>query len=346
MHVLCYGAGAIGSLVGGRLSQSRAASVTVLARMPHVAAIRTWGLVLETPRGRLVCKDLDSIVALDDLASPPDLVILTVKSYQTAGALADLRELLRRGVPVVSLQNGVGSEEAIAAVAGADHVVAGSITISASVLRPGVVRQQTEGGGIALAPVGDAPAAEVAAVFRRAGFPTAVHRDYRAMKWSKLLLNQLANASCAILDLPPAAIVRDPRLFRIERDAFHEAVRVMRGLGARPVSLPGYPVPLVERLMAAPAWLGRRLLARGIARGRGQKMPSLWEDIEKGRGRSEVEALNGAVAREGARLGIPTPTNAMLADVLLAIASGARDRGELRRKPDALVALRRRCGAT
>jgi 2-dehydropantoate 2-reductase len=240
----------------------------------------------------------------------------------------------------------VGNEETLAAAAGADRVISGAITISVSLARAGVVRQHTAGGGIALAPVGPAasqPALPgLAAAFRQAGFRIGLQRDYRAMKWSKLLLNLVANVSSAILDLPPGAIVRDPRLFRLEREAFREAVHVVRGLGLRPVALPGYPVPLLARVMAAPPWVGRALLGRRIGGGRGAKMPSLWEDLERGRDRSEVEVLNGAVAREGARLGIPTPVNAMLTDLLLAIAAGARSRDAFRRNPEALLALQAR----
>lgn len=343
MHVLCYGAGAVGSLVGGRLSQSAAAAVTLLARRSHVAAIRTWGLILEGPAGRTVCKAVDSVTSLDDVASPPDLVILTVKAYQTADALADLGDLVRRGVPILSLQNGVGNEEAIAATGA--RVLAGAITISVSMPRPGVVRQNTRGGGIALASVGTGAVGghdleSLAAPFRQAGFRTEVYPDYRAVKWSKLLLNIIGNASAAILDLPPGVVVRDPRLFHLEREAFLEAMRVVRGLGLRLVSLPGYPVPLLARVMALPEWVGRPVLSRRIGRGRGEKMPSLWEDLERGRTRSEVEVLNGAVACEGERLGIPAPANAILARAVLALAAGTRSRGEFRRNPQALVALR------
>ena len=69
-------------------------------------------------------------------------------------------------------------------------------------------------------------------------------------------------------------------------------------------------------------------------------MPSLWEDLEHGRTRSEVEVLNGAVVREGAGVGVRTPVNAALTEVLLALARGRRDRSEFRRKPDALLAYR------
>ncbi len=339
MHVLCYGAGAIGSLIGGRLALS-GTEVTLLARMRHVASIRTWGLVLDTPQGRVSCKQADSITSLDDLSRPPDLVILTVKAYQTAEALDALRGLLRNGVPILSIQNGVGNEEAIAAVAGSDRTYAGAITISATVPRPGMVRQNTAGGGIALAPVGgDRALAGLVALFRQARFRTTVQREYRAMKWSKLLLNIIANASSAILDLPPRVIVGDPRLFHLEREAFREAGRVMKGLGLRSVPLPGYPVPLLQAAMGVPESVARPLLERRISGGRGEKMPSLWEDLERGRSQSEVEVLNGAVAREGSRLGIPTPVNTLLTDVLLDLASGRRARSDFRRKPDALLTL-------
>ena len=342
MHVLCYGAGAVGSLVAGRLSETDAA-VTVLARRPHVAAIRTWGLTLETPSGRVVCKKVDSVVSLDDITAAPDLVLVTVKSYQTQEALAALTALAKGGARILSLQNGIGNEETIAAAVGADRTLAGTLTISVSVVQPGVVRQNPGSGGIAIAPV-DPGALEsttnIVHLFQQAGFRTDLHRDYRAMKWSKLLLNMITNASSAILDLSPRDIARDPRLFHLEREAVLEAVRVVRGLGLRPVPLPGFPVPLLQSAMRAPEWVARALLGGPIARSRGGKMPTLWVDLERGRRQSEVEVLNGAVAREGARLGIPTPVNVMLTDALLALASGRRDRRDFHRNPDALLALR------
>lgn len=340
MHVLCYGAGAVGSLVAGRVSESGTA-VTVLARRQHVAAMRTWGLTLESPSGRVVCKKVDSVTSLDDIASAPDLVIVTVKAYQTQEALGDLSALAKGGARILSLQNGIGNEELIATVAGVDRTLAGSLTISVSMIQPGVVRQNSGSGGIAIAPVAEgAPAADVVRLFQQAGFHTDSHRDYRAMKWSKLLLNMITNASSAILDLSPREIVRDPRLFHLEREAILEAVRVIRALGLRFVPLPGYPVPLLQTAMTAPEWVARAVLGRRIGQSRGGKMPTLWVDLERGRRENEVEVLNGAVAREGARLRIPTPINTMLTEALLALASGRRDRREFHRNPEALLALR------
>lgn len=158
------------------------------------------------------------------------------------------------------------------------------------------------------------------------------------MKWSKLLINLFTNATSAILDLSPADVIQDPRLFQLERAALREALRVMEALGLRPVALPGYPVPFLSTAVAAPTWLVRPVLRRYIQRGRGTSRPSLWQDLERGRSQSEVEVLNGAVAREGSRLGVPTPINAVLASVLQGLASGRLDRGGFRRHPDALLA--------
>jgi 2-dehydropantoate 2-reductase len=345
MQVLVYGAGAVGSLLAAALAESRPAApperpaVTVLGRRAHVASVRTWGLAVESSRGRTVSKTLDSVTSLEDLAAPPDVVLLTVKAYQLPEALALLADRFARSdVPMVVFQNGIGSEETAARVVGADRTIAGAVTISVDVERPGVVRRYTSGGGVALAPVGPrAPAARIAGLFETSALPVRVYPSAPAMKWSKLLLNLLTNASSAILDLPPAAVADDPRLFAMERAAFREAVGVMRAQGLRPVALPGYPVPMLVLVMAAPPAVGRAVLRRALARGRGDKMPSLWRDLESGRRENEVTVLNGAVAREAERLGLAAPVNRALAETLVSLAEGRADRGLYRHRPEVLL---------
>lgn len=337
MHVLCFGAGAIGSLVGARLSLAGVV-VTLVARRDHVAAIRTRGLILETPRERLVSPRVDSVTALEDVTVPPDLVLLTVKAYHTRDAARTLRDALGAGVPVLSLQNGVGNEEVIAAELGAGRTFAGTITISAGRPRPGVVQQNTGVGGIGVAAVdGRQDPFPWVQLFRGAGIPAAPYRDFREMKWSKLLINLFTNATAAIVDLPPLAVVEDPRLFAIERAALREALAVMKALGLRPVALPGYPVPVLRLALIAPEWLVRPLLRRLIRRGRGETRTSLWHDLQRGRSENEVAVLNGAVAREAARLGLPAPVNAALTEVLTGLAAGRVDPAEFRGRPEALV---------
>src|SRR5262249_26263310 len=155
--------------------------------------------------------------------------------------------------------------------------------------------QVVKWGGIGLAPMcAEArPAADRAlARLRGAGFDIREFADYRALKWSKALLNMLGNATAAILDMPVAQIYADARLVALERRAFLEALAVMERLGAAPINLPRYPVALLAGAMRQlPAPLLSLLLRRRIAGGRGGKLPSLQMALAQGKQRSEGEFL-------------------------------------------------------
>jgi 2-dehydropantoate 2-reductase len=146
-----------------------------------------------------------------------------------------------------------------------------------------------------------------------------LYSDYRRLKWSKLLLNLPANATCAILNWTPARCMADQVTATLEARAWQEAFRVMAALRIRPVNLARYPLawiaPLVPALPAS--WLARGM-ARTVAGGRGSKMPSFHVALSSGK-RSEVAWLNGAVARAGAAVNIPTPVNSTLTSILSAI---------------------------
>ncbi len=176
-----------------------------------------------------------------------------------------------------------------------------------------------------------------AALLRDAGLRAEVFADYRRLKWTKLLLNLPANAQCAILDWPPAQVMADPLAARLEARAWQEALAVAAALRVRPVSLAGYPVgliaPLARRL--PPDWLAAGL-RRLVAGGRGSKMPSFHIALAAGKP-SEVGWLNGAVAAHGARLGVPTPVNRALTDVLTALTQGHESRAAWRSRPERLA---------
>jgi len=288
-----------------------------------------------------------------------------VKAYDATEAAVQVEPLARCGVPILVLQNGVGGEEAAAAILSRSNfarpgspdpgpergfgnplgaieatILSAVITLSVEALEPGLVRLATTRGGIGLAPTAPGQSvADLAEVFCEAGFKTSVYRDHRAMKWAKLLLNIIANASPAILDMFPDEVFADSRLFALEQAAFREAVAVMRALGLRPVSLPGYPVPLFAwAVCSLPAWLLRPILRKVIVGGRGGKMPSLHIDLSRGKGKSEVEYLNGAVVRCAQELGLDAPVNRALHAVLMGIVRGEIPWEEYRGQPERLLA--------
>ncbi|MEA3459216.1 MAG: 2-dehydropantoate 2-reductase [Chloroflexota bacterium] len=340
MRLLIVGVGAIGSLIGNRLARA-GNEVTLVGRERHVKAIRRRGLGLDE-RGRVRWeRSVQAVTSVEEVADDSfDLIILAVKAYDTATAVSQVTPLTERGIPALLLQNGVGGEEVVAEVLGGATILSAVITLSVEVKEPGLVRLTTTRGGMSLAPTAPGQSvAEFARVFHRAGFRVATYPDYRAMKWSKLLLNIIGNASSAILDISSADVFADRRLFALERKAFREAVEVMHSLGLKPVPLPGYPVPLFARAICGlPRFLLQPLFRKVIVGGRGGKMPSLHMDLARGKGKSEVEYLNGAVVRYAQRLELDVPANRALHSVLMRIVRGEIPWEEYRGRPEGLLA--------
>jgi 2-dehydropantoate 2-reductase len=266
----------------------------------------------------------------------PDLAILCIKSYDTEAALPTLSTL--QPWQVLSLQNGLGNEELLIREFGAERVLSGIITSSVETIAPGHVRV-TRQGGIGIAGAGDPPRMRVwSAVFGKAGFGVREYADYRAVKWSKVLLNMLANATPAILDMPVHQVYADPRLVRLERRAFCEALDVMQRMHLRPVNLPGYPVvALAHAMRHLPEGMLFALLRWRIAGGRGGKLPSLHIDLRRGRTVSEGRVIYGAIAEAARAHGIAAPVNAALWQTLHDIASGAAGWDSFRAQPARLL---------
>jgi 2-dehydropantoate 2-reductase len=172
-----------------------------------------------------------------------------------------------------------------------------------------------------------------------AGLRARSYRNPHAMKWSKLLTNLLANASSAILDMPPGAVFAHPGLYAMEVHQLRETLRVMAAQGIPVVDLPATPVrALAFAVRFLPPRLSQPLLKKAVGSGRGAKMPSFHIDLHAGRGKSEVDYLNGAVARFGQRLHIATPVNSTLNSILLALTAGEQPLDSYAHQPEKLLA--------
>ncbi len=289
-HVLIIGAGAVGCFAGARLALA-GVPVTLVGRPPLVAAVRARGLRLTEPEGERTTLPLAAFSTLAEASAARtyDLAILTAKAYDTATIAAELTSATNAPPPLLSLQNGVGNEEALAEAFGRERVVAGAIETPVSLPEPGEVTVHRARYRAGIAPVGSRPLAGLAArLLTRAGLTVEIFDDYRRLKWSKLLLNLPANAACAILDWTPAQVMAHPTTAQLEARAWQEAFRVMAALRIRPVNLAGYPLallaPFTPRL---PAALLARGMARTVAGGRGSKMPSFHVALAAGK-RTEV----------------------------------------------------------
>jgi 2-dehydropantoate 2-reductase len=333
--IAILGAGAVGGYLGAKLTSADPnLRATLIARPAVVEAVRTRGLCVHEAAGELVARPRATASAAE--AGLVDAALLTVRTYDVASAMPDLERLVADTGLVMAFQNGVGTEEDLAARFGRDRVIAATLTVSAGMEEPGVITRYSRAGGVALATMDGSPVPRwVVTMFAATGLPAAVVDDYRALRWSKLLLNMIGAATTAILDVDIGEVMADPRLFRLEQLAFREAERVMRAQGVRTVNLPGYRVPLAAALMRLPRPLAQRLLGRRIAAARSGRSPGMRADIY--RGKTEVAAFNGAIVDAGSRLGIAAPVNRALTELTLEVAADPQRREVFRGEPSALL---------
>lgn len=337
MKILSFGAGAIGTYIGGSMAL-QGHLVAFLERPEAAEQIRLQGLSLQIDNQAYQLVEPTIFASLPEALAqgPYDLGLVAMKSFDTAGAAQDIAPFHSDLPPLLCLQNGVENETVFSETVGPEKVIAGTVTSAITRVGIGnVILEKLRGMGVA----GEHPLSPaLVKAFTQAGLNARLYPHTADMKWSKMLTNLLANASSAILDMPPAEIYAHPGLFQLEKDQFREALAVMRALQIQVVNLPSTPVNLLALAMEKlPAAAARAILARVIGGGRGAKMPSFHIDLHQGRGRSEVEFLNGAVVRFGARVGIPAPANQVLTETLLALTNGELPQDFFRNQPTKLL---------
>jgi 2-dehydropantoate 2-reductase len=318
MRIVVIGAGAIGGFVGGKLAAS-GQDVTFVDRPPFVEAVRANGLRIIEPDNTttIQAQAVTDLSQAFDSASPADLVLVCVKTFHTQTVIDDLRPFASRFRLIASFQNGISNDELLMQAFGPGQVIAATITHPVVVPELGAVRSEKKQGGIGIAPIISQSVESLVERFNQAGILTQAYADYRAMRWSKLLLNIIGNATSAILNMSTARVFNDRRLVWLEVTQLREAIAVMDKLEVQPVSLPGYPVPLlVLALRLFPTALLGLVMRPLVVKGRAEKLPSLLIELNRGSYLSEVDEINGAVARAGQAAGVPTPVNSVLTATL------------------------------
>ena len=339
MKILVFGAGAIGTYIGGSLAHS-GHKVTFLERPDAIQELRQNGLHLQLPG------DQDLVIPPASLAfagtlpealqqGPFDIAVFALKSFDTTAVMETIRDSAGKMPPVLCLSNGVDNEPVLASVLGKAKVIPGTVLSSVGRRAVGdVILERMRGVGIA---DGFPLSNQLADEFNAAGLNAQLSPHPLAMKWSKLLTNLPANASAAILDLTAAEVFAHPGLFRMEMDMLREALAVMKALHLEVTPLPGVPVKLLALGARLPGFISRPLMKKAVGGGRGGKRPSFHIDLHSGRGKSEVEWLNGAVVHHGRENHIPVPVNTVLTETLSSLTRGDIPLDTFRHQPGMLL---------
>jgi 2-dehydropantoate 2-reductase len=344
--ILTFGAGAIGTYIGGSLAL--AGHQLVFIEQPKVAEeLRQRGLRLDLTldkRRRLKeASRLDpaSFVIVSTLEDafrygPFDVALFALKSFDTPAALEQMKPFADKMPPIFCLSNGVANEPAIAAALGEEKVIYGTVTSAIGRRAAGdIVLERLRGVGVGK---GHPLSEKLNRELNHAYLNSQLFENANSMKWSKMLTNLIANPTSAILDMTAAEVLANNELYRLEIEMLRECLAVMDAQDFDVVDLPGTPVSVLAFATALPWWLSKPILSKAAGAGRGGKMPSFHIDLHAGRGKSEVEYLHGAVARAGEKFNVPTPVNRALTEILVALTNGEIPLDEFAHKPEKLLA--------
>jgi len=334
---LIFGAGAIGTYVGGSL-MLQGQKVVFLELTEAASEILDRGLRLNIhgQEHRILHPEMCSSIADAISRSSYDVAIFALKAYDTRPVLELISPYVEQLPPVLCLQNGVENEETLELVLGKSKVIPGTVT--SSVVRRAVgdiLLERKRGMGV----LGGLPLSnQIAHTLSNAGLNAHLYSSSPAMKWSKMITNLAGNASSAILDMTPAEILSHPGLYELEVAQLREAISVMHAHQIEIIDLPATPI----RAFAWLVWnlqprFSRPLVSKLAGKGRGRKMPSFHIDLYSGRGKSEVDYINGAIVRFGERMGIPTPVNRWMNQTLLKLTQGGLPLEEYAHEPDKYI---------
>ena len=299
MKIAVLGAGAMGSLYGAKLSANGKNEVHLIdVWKEHIDAVNSNGLQMEEGGDVLLYETLKGHTSSEE-TGVCDLVIVFVKSTVTKTAVESNAAVFGPNTVALTLQNGLGNIEQISSVIGAERVIAGTTAHGATMLSPGKIRHAGKGKTI----IGELGGHEsdrirkMAAVLEDAGMETVISGNVLGRVWDKLLVNVGINALTGITKLYNGQLLDYPEIEELLEKAVSEGVAVARAKGIRL----GFDDPVAH--------------TKDLCRATAANKSSMLQDILNGR-QTEIDRMNGAIVREGKALGIETPVNLALTNLI------------------------------
>lgn len=303
MKIAIIGAGSIGSLFGSILFKAGQDVTLVEKNQKIVEAIKQHGLHI-TRGDKTEVLQINITNRIEDI-SDPDLIMMAVKSYDNVKAAEDCLKIISPNTTVLTLQNGIGNYETISGIIGKQQTLIGTTTFGSTLKSPGNVTS-SESGIICIGEPegGISPRINALAdTLRDGGFDVHTTETLNSLIWTKLIVNAAINAIGALTclrnidthDVAPAK--------KIQNLVISEAKKVADAKGIKLDTDNIYDYVF------------------GVCQSTSTNKASMYQDVERGNP-TEVEAINGAIVREGSLLGIETPINYALTQLVLARSHG------------------------
>jgi len=300
MKIVIVGPGAMGCLLANFLSKSKEEVWFLDKNKERASHIHKNGISIEGVSGYWQ----SPVRATTDIKEigKADLIVITVKSYDTKEAIAQARLLLNENTLVLTLQNGIGNVEIINEIVGGDRVIGGVTNLGATLLETGKVRHAGIGETVIGRIDGKIPVQmrSIREIFNKAGLQTRISRDIKGLLWSKLVINVGINALTAVTRLNNGKLIEFAGTRRILREAVTEAVRVAKRKRVKLI----YDDPLAK--------------VEAVCEATAMNISSMLQDVLKKK-RTEIDFINGVIVRHGQESGMPVPVNSLLVDLVKTI---------------------------
>ncbi len=306
MKILIMGTGGVGGYYGGLLAQ-QGNEVTFIARGAHLYAIRREGLKVKSIHGDFTISPAN---ATDDPANvgPVDLILFTVKTYNTDEAAEAIRPAVGPRTVVMSLQNGIDAAERIGRAVGLEHVVGGATWLSSAVQEPGFIKQISQFRRIVFGELGGGSSERIQSIYealKNSDITVEVSENIQKILWTKFVFIAAVSSIGSLTRLPMGDYRSVPET-RTLLTYIMEEVTALAG---------------AQGILLDPDVVQKSL--DFIDNSAPHIKPSMQLDVESGH-RTELESMIGVIGRKGRELGIPTPASDFVYASLLPIENQAR----------------------
>jgi len=295
MKICILGSGALGSSIGGILTEAGLEVHLIDPWVEHVNAMNRQGLRLREDSSERIVK----VQAATDCQGigPADLILVLVKSYHTKEAIKNAGPMIGDKTVVLSFQNGLGNEDILAEVVGKELVIGGRTFAGGVLLGPGHVVSGRKGKQTYIGELDGRITErvnEIARQFNQAGLETMISTNIIGIMWDKLLINVATGALSGITRLPYGELYQVKEVMDCALEAVSEAIAVAKAMG-------------VKLTITDP----KKIWLKAAENLPPEFKASMLQDIEKV-SRTEIDSINGSVVRLGERHGVPTPVNRVL----------------------------------
>ena len=293
MRVIILGAGALGSFVGGMLSKKH--DVIFIGRKKHIDTVKKNGLKI---RGKTEC----IVFPKSKITGKPDLIVVTVKAYDTQKAIEEYISLVGKNTILLSLQNGLGNEETLATILDEKRVIGGVTSHGLMVFRPGEIYHSGVGETIIGELNGEITerVKKVADALTECNIETRVSKQIKKDIWCKAIVNAAINPLTAIVKCKNGYLIKNDFLKRVMREVCTEGIAVAQREGMK------LDEKEVIKKVENVAYLTKN------------NYSSMFQSIMQGK-KTEIEQINGEIVKRGEKFNVSTPINFVLYTITKAL---------------------------